>query len=68
MGASQFFSFLIQQSGQGLVLGLGALYFFWSQGAPLEVLYCATAISGAFIAFEKVRSIFNGRSEAGTGE
>jgi uncharacterized membrane protein len=48
--------FFKQQSSQGFLVTVGALWFFWKEGAATELLWMVTILGGVFIIFEKMRS------------
>ena len=54
--------FLKQQTGQAIVVVGGLLYWFWREGAPMELLYILGANGFAYIVGEKWRAGVNGKS------
>lgn len=51
--------FFKQETGQGFLLVVGALWLFWQNGAPSELLWIVAGLGGIYLVFEKVRSIFH---------
>ena len=55
--------FFRQETGQGFLLVAGALYLFWTQGAPEYLLWLVAGIGGLYILGEKVRAIFHPKGD-----